>query len=94
MNKENQKAIALQYQQDQMKAPTVVAKGVGKTAAEMIRIAKSSHVPIQEDETLVELLSQLTINETIPSELYEVVAELFAFIYRIDRNQEPQSEED
>ncbi|WYP24979.1 EscU/YscU/HrcU family type III secretion system export apparatus switch protein [Alkalihalobacillus sp. FSL W8-0930] len=94
MNTENQKAIALQYHQDQMKAPKVVAKGTGKTATEMIEIAKSSHVPIQEDAALVELLSQLTINETIPTELYEVVAELFAFIYRVDRNQEPQSEED
>lgn len=94
MTNDNQKAIALHYQQDQMMAPKVVAKGEGNTAAEMIKIAKSSHVPIQEDAALVELLSQLTINETIPTELYEVVAELFAFIYRIDRNQEPQSEED
>ncbi|MCM2674754.1 EscU/YscU/HrcU family type III secretion system export apparatus switch protein [Alkalicoccobacillus plakortidis] len=94
MKKESLKAVALKYLSDQNVAPIVVAKGEGFTANEIIKTAKESQIPIQEDESLVELLSQLTIHESIPPELYEVVAELFSFIYRIDRNQEPSSEED
>ncbi|TSB46394.1 EscU/YscU/HrcU family type III secretion system export apparatus switch protein [Alkalicoccobacillus porphyridii] len=93
MTKESLKAIALRYQADQNKAPLVTAKGEGVVAEEMLKLAKELEVPVQEDETLVELLSQLTIHEAIPPELYEVVAELFAFIYRIDRNQDPSNEE-
>ncbi|MDQ0206362.1 EscU/YscU/HrcU family type III secretion system export apparatus switch protein [Alkalicoccobacillus murimartini] len=94
MKKHSLKAVALRYQGDQNDAPVVVAKGEGFVASDIIRLANESQVPIQEDETLVELLSQLMIHDSIPPELYEVVAELFAFIYRIDRNQAPHSEED
>ncbi|MFC0472041.1 EscU/YscU/HrcU family type III secretion system export apparatus switch protein [Halalkalibacter kiskunsagensis] len=41
---------------------------------------------IQEDASLVDVLAELELNQAIPQELYEVVAEVFAFIYRIDRN--------
>lgn len=84
MNKKKQ-AIALKYQADEDIAPKVVGKGKGFVAEEMINRAKEHNVPIQEDASLVELLSELQINEAIPPELYEVVAEVFAFIYRIDR---------
>lgn len=94
MTKDHQKAVALRYQADHHSAPLVTAKGEGKIAEDIIQFAKQMKVPVQEDESLVELLSQLSINESIPAELYEVVAELFAFIYRIDRNQDTSNVKD
>ncbi|NYV67074.1 EscU/YscU/HrcU family type III secretion system export apparatus switch protein [Bacillus sp. Gen3] len=84
-NYERKQAIALQYQSDKQKAPTVIAKGKGLIADQIIDTAKEKRIPIQEDRNLVELLGQLNINESIPEELYEAVAEVFAFIYRLDR---------
>lgn len=84
-NYERKHAIALQYQSDKQKAPTVIAKGKGLIADQIIDTAKEKQIPIQEDRNLVELLGQLNINESIPEELYEAVAEVFAFVYRLDR---------
>lgn len=89
MNKKNKitqrQAVALSYHASIEAAPKVVAKGKGNVASAILESAKEHHVPIQEDSSLVELLSQLEINETIPEELYNAVAEVFAFIYRADR---------
>lgn len=83
----NKRAIALGYDLKKDTAPTVKAKGKGYVADEIIRRAKENDVPIQEDSSLVEILSQLEMNERIPEKLYEVVAEVFAFIYKVDREQ-------
>ncbi|XJZ28482.1 EscU/YscU/HrcU family type III secretion system export apparatus switch protein [Bacillota bacterium Lsc_1132] len=78
-------AVALTYQQHLHDAPKVVAKGKGKTAEAIIEKAKQNQVPIQEDPSLVQLLSELDLNQSIPEELYQAVAEVFAFIYQTDR---------
>ncbi|WP_044893785.1 FlhB-like flagellar biosynthesis protein [Bacillus alveayuensis] len=78
-------AIALTYRPDKDEAPIVTAKGKGYVAEKIIEMAKEHQVPIQEDASLVELLSKLRINETIPEELYQVVAEIFAFVYRVEK---------
>lgn len=44
-------------------------------------------VPVYEDPNLVELLGQLDLNTSIPEELYQAVAEVFAFIYHLDEKQ-------
>ncbi|WP_026799760.1 EscU/YscU/HrcU family type III secretion system export apparatus switch protein [Pontibacillus halophilus] len=77
-------AVALNYEEG-TDAPKVVAKGHGHVADSILERANAHHVPIQEDASLVELLSQLDINETIPEELYQAVAEVFAFVYRLDK---------
>ncbi|WP_153123660.1 EscU/YscU/HrcU family type III secretion system export apparatus switch protein [Peribacillus tepidiphilus] len=79
-------AIALRYNSDKEIAPKVIAKGKGKIADNILETAKNHNVPIQEDPSLVELLGKLNINQTIPEELYQAVAEVFAFIYKIDRH--------
>ena len=84
---ELKKAIALQYDQDLAQAPVVTAKGQGYIADEILKRAKEANIPIQEDKSLVEILSQLNINDRIPEELYQAVAEVFAYIYQIDQNQ-------
>ncbi|SFF70229.1 flagellar biosynthesis protein [Halobacillus alkaliphilus] len=86
MKGKRKEAIALSYQSDNEAAPKVVAKGAGYIAENIMEKAKDKQVPIQEDSTLVELLSELNINEQIPEELYHVVAEVFAFIYKSDKD--------
>ncbi|RST75473.1 type III secretion system protein [Siminovitchia acidinfaciens] len=78
-------AVALGGQLDDGNAPVVLAKGKGVTAEKILEAAKESGIPVQQDAALVELLGQLDLNETIPEELFEAVAEVFAFIYRLDQ---------
>ena len=85
-NKKRKEVVALSYKQNVENAPVVIAKGKGDIAENIIKIAKENHIPIQEDPSLVSLLGQLEINESIPEELYQAVAEVFAFIYRVDQS--------
>jgi len=70
-------AIALAYDGEQ--APTVVAKGHGELAAQIIAAAKEHGVLIHEDPKLYQLLQQLELGTQIPAELYILIAELIAF---------------
>jgi flagellar biosynthesis protein len=79
------KAIALTYDIHKDFAPKVSASGKGYVAEKILEKAKSHDIPIYEDESLAELLSTLNINERIPEELYQAVAEVFAFIYEVDQ---------
>ncbi|RJS62171.1 EscU/YscU/HrcU family type III secretion system export apparatus switch protein [Bacillus sp. PK3_68] len=87
MNKETKRkqAAALSYRPEKNQSPLLIAKGKGKVAENILERAKEHNIPIQEDPSLVELLGKLEINETIPEELYQAVAEVFAFIYRLDQ---------
>lgn len=84
-NKKRKEVVALSYKRNLENAPVVIAKGKGDIAENIIKIAKENHIPIQEDPSLVSLLGQLEINESIPEELYQAVAEVFAFIYQVDQ---------
>ena len=84
-------AVALKYKMNVDPAPKVVAKGKGKIAERIIRIARENNIPIREDPDLVEVLSKLELNEFIPQELFQVVAEILAFIYRMsEKHKESQ----
>jgi flagellar biosynthesis protein len=76
-------AVSLRYDPGPGKAPRVTAKGHGSWADEIIRIAREYNVPIREDKNLIQILSRLDLDEQIPPELYRVIAEILAFIYRI-----------
>ncbi|SEB19449.1 flagellar biosynthesis protein [Thalassobacillus cyri] len=89
MKEKQKQAIALGYEADTDHAPKLKAQGKGYVAENIIEKARRNEVPVQEDASLVELLSQLNINEQIPEELYQVVAEVFAFIYRADQDATP-----
>lgn len=78
-------AVALRYQAGSMEAPVVTAKGKGVIAENIIKQAKDNRIPIQEDPSLVEVLGKLDLNQQIPPELYQVVAEILAFVYRLDK---------
>ena len=79
------KAVALKYRPKADNAPRVIAKGQGKVAEKIVAIAKEHHLYIHDDPDLIEVLSQLDINEEIPPDLYIVVAELLAFVYALNR---------
>ncbi|WP_156289049.1 EscU/YscU/HrcU family type III secretion system export apparatus switch protein [Oceanobacillus salinisoli] len=88
MTNMQKKAAALKYDLEKNAAPVLSASGKGLIAEEIIERATKNNIPILEDPSLVELLAKLNINETIPAELYEAVAEVFAFIYRTDQSLE------
>ncbi|PFA67899.1 hypothetical protein CN378_10300 [Bacillus sp. AFS015802] len=82
---ERKEAIALGYNQHEGSAPKVVAKGKGIIAENILSRAEEHGIPVQEDKSLLSLLGNLDTGESIPEELYGAVAEVFAFIYRLDR---------
>lgn len=77
-------AAALQYDPHKSEPPQVLATGRGVTAEQIVRVAKEHGVPLYEDAGLVEALAQLDLSEYIPRELYAVVAEVLAYVYRVD----------
>ena len=72
-------AVALQYTED-LPAPLVLAAGRGRLAEAIGRIARESGVILVEDPLLADSLAHLDVNTLIPESLYEVVAELLAFV--------------
>lgn len=79
-------AIALSYQQANNAAPKVVAKGSGFVAEKILATAKQYSVPVYQNKTLVSMLMAVELDREIPPELYQAVAEVLAYIYRIDQN--------
>lgn len=79
------KAVALRYEKEQaQKAPKVVAVGEGLIADTIIRLAKKNDVPLYEDVEVVAKLVRVPLDTEIPSELYEAVAEILAFLYKLE----------
>ncbi len=77
-------AVALKYAPG-TSAPTVVAKGRGLIAEEIIARAHEHGVFVHESPELVALLSRVDIDGQIPPELYIAIAELLAWIYQVER---------
>jgi flagellar biosynthesis protein len=81
-----QQAVALAYQSGDL-APKVVAKGRGLIADQIIARAKEHGVFVHESKELVGLLMQVELDGRIPPALYRAVAELLAWLYRIESGQ-------
>ena len=88
MKKPPEKAAALKYEHGKDFAPRLIAKGQGKVAEKIIEIARAHDVPIEEDKDLVEFLSMLDLYQEIPSDMYTAVAEILAFVYKLNRKAE------
>ena len=67
-----------------MAAPRVVAKGRGIVAEKLIDMARENNIPVIEDKLLVEMLENLNLEQEIPAELYQVVAEVLVAIYKAE----------
>jgi len=81
------KAVALRYDHEKDTAPRIVASGRGALAENIVAVAKDNEVPLQEDKALVETLIAFEIGKEIPPELYQVVAEVLAFVQRLDKRE-------
>ena len=77
-------AVALKYEQNKGKAPVVVAKGEDYLAARIKEAARENNVEIVENKPLARMLYyNVELDEEIPPELYQAVAEVLAFVYNI-----------
>ena len=72
-------AVALEY--DGETAPVVTAKGINEIADKIIDIAAEHGIPLQTNDGLVEILSEMDLGEEIPENLYRAIAEVIAFAY-------------
>lgn len=76
-------AVALSYG-EQDAAPRVVAKGYGRVADAIVRTARDHGLYVHESRELVSLLMQVDLDAHIPPQLYAAVAELLAWLYRLE----------
>ncbi len=83
MADKREKAAALRYDRPKDRAPKLVAKGKGLIARQIIEKAREHGIPIKEDPLLVEALMGLELYQDIPEELYQVIAEIYVFLYRL-----------
>jgi flagellar biosynthesis protein len=83
-------AVALAYH-DGDAAPRVVAKGRGLIAEQIIERAREHGVAVHESKELVGLLMQTELDDHIPAALYRAVAELLAWLYRVEAAQQGDS---
>lgn len=74
-------AVALRY--DGTGAPRVTAQGHGPVAEQILARAEEHGIPLYRDAGLVQLLARVELGEEIPATLYEAVAQVLAFIYRL-----------
>lgn len=79
------RAVALRYNREREAAPRVVATGRGIIAERILQTAREAGIPIQEDPDLLELLAAIDLNMMVPPEAYRAVAEIFAFLYRLNQ---------
>lgn len=85
MSSPRPRAAALRYRTDRDSAPRVTAAGQGRVAEKILEVAAAAGVPVQHDPALAEVLSRLDPGEEIPPETYRAVAEILAFLYRLDQ---------
>jgi flagellar biosynthetic protein FlhB len=76
-------AVALKFDKS-LYAPMVVAKGAGHVAAKIKEIATANDIPIMEQKPLARaLFKDVEIGQFIPMDLYQAVAEILAYVYRL-----------
>ena len=82
---QDKKAVALKYDMGKDHAPYVTAKGRGLIAERIVEVAKEYNIPLHEDKEMVNVLDALDLDTEIPPELFRAVAEVLAFIYRMNK---------
>jgi len=81
-------AVALKYDSGDMEAPNVIAKGADLMAKQIREIAKKSDVPIMRNVPLARELFEIDLDEEIPEEMYETVAEVLRWVYSLSKEKE------
>lgn len=85
-NRKPKSAVSLRYDTERDNAPVVTAKGKGLMAERIIELAHQHNIPIKEDPDLVQVLAQVDLHQEIPPRIYQVVAELLAFVYKLNQD--------
>lgn len=83
------RAAALHYDPERDRAPRLVARGEGHVADRILALAREHGIPVHEDRALVDVLARLDLGSEIPPDLYRVVAEIVAFVYRLQQRATP-----
>lgn len=78
------KVVAMRYQLEKDAAPRIVAKGEGYVAERILEIAEEHGITLYNDPDLTAVLSRLDINQEVPEHLYRAIAEVLAFVYRLN----------
>ncbi|SHK14993.1 flagellar biosynthesis protein [Clostridium cavendishii DSM 21758] len=81
--KQTRKAAALKYEQN-FEAPIVSAAGMGLIADNILKKAEEADVPVVYNKELADMLCNMEVGEAIPTELYEAVAHIIAYVTDID----------
>lgn len=81
-------AVALKYDRETMAAPVIVAKGAGSISTQIREIAKKAGVMVMRDAALADELYQVEVNAEIPEKLYEMLAEVFNWVYSSKEEEE------
>lgn len=77
-------AVAINYDPEVSDAPIVLAKGADYVAQKIKEVAKEHHIEIVENKPLARMLyANVEIGEAVPPELYQAVAEVLAFVYKL-----------
>lgn len=84
----SKKAAALKYETSGYDAPIVTAAGMGYVADKIIEKAEESNVPIVYNKELADLLSNVDVGDSIPSELYDAVAKIIAYVMELDNTKD------
>ena len=77
-------AVALRYDRNKEDSPRVVAKGKGFVAHQLLAIARRHAVPVYQNQSVTQLLMAVELDREIPPELYQAVANILAYVYRLD----------
>jgi flagellar biosynthesis protein len=83
--KSDRTAIALSYDIDKDAAPLILAAGKGPMAEKILKIAEDNKIPLFEDKGLASILSRIEIETEVPPELFVLVAEILAFVFKLDQ---------
>ena len=77
-------AVALRYDRNNEDSPRVVAKGKGFVAQQLLAIARRHAVPVYQNQSVTQLLMAVELDREIPPELYQALANILAYVYRLD----------
>ena len=78
-------SVAIQYDSENMNAPKVIAKGAEYLAMRIRHLAMQHNIPIVERKPLARALyAQVPVGHEVPAEFFQAVAEILAYVYRLD----------
>jgi FlhB-like protein len=87
----NDTAVALKYEAGVDVAPKVVAKGRRYLAEKIIEVARANKVPLYADAGLAQALYEVNLDRVVPEELYQLVAEVLAWVWTVDASYREKS---